>query len=180
MITPFPNYVLLAIRISSFDNCPYIRTYLFLLCFRKDIQLTLQKGHTAMIPSQQHPPPLSPAQQLQQLQSTIQRTRAELAQPQSLTKQVTDAQQSANQNNCALQEKLRAQNTSKWPPVKMKKPESFRGTGLITSLAVRIENYTRSSPPDQAFLIKASFLEGNSHERWIVHSQTDQGKSVNT
>ena len=133
-----------------------------------------------MNPNQQHPPQLSPAQQLQQLQNAVQQMRAELAQSQNLTKQVTDALQSANQHNTALQEKIQAQNVSKGPPVKMKKPESFRGKGSITSWAVHMDNYTRSSPPDQAFLIAVSFLDGNAHEWWIVHSQTDEGRSVNT
>ena len=133
-----------------------------------------------MNPSQQHPPPLSPAQKLQQLQNAIQLMQGELTQSQSLNKQVTDALQSANQNNAAFQEKLHAQNVSKGPPVKMKKPESFRGKGSITSWAVHMDNYTRNSPPDQAFLIAASFLEGNAHEWWIVHSQTDEGRCVNT
>ena len=133
-----------------------------------------------MNPSAQNPTQLSPAQQLQDLQQAIQQMRAELAQSQNMTQQVTQALNTANQNNAALQQRLQAQSSVQVPQVKLKKPESYKGRGSITSWVVHMDNYTRSSSPEQAFLIAVSFLEGNAHEWWIVHSLTEDGRSITT
>ena len=133
-----------------------------------------------MNPSAQNPPQLSPAQQLQELQQAIQQMRAELAQSQNMTQQVTQALNTANQNNAALQARLQAQSSVQIPQVKLKKPDSYKGKGSITSWVVHMDNYTRGSSPEQAFLIGVSFLEGNAHEWWIVHSHTEDGRNITT
>ena len=97
-----------------------------------------------MNPNQQQPQPLTPSQQLQQLQNAIQKMRADLSQSQNLTQGVSDELQNANQNNTALQERLQAQSVSRVPRVKMKKPESFRGKGSIKSWVMHMDSYTRS------------------------------------
>ena len=133
-----------------------------------------------MNPSAQNPTQLSPAQQLQELQQAIQQMRAELAQSQNMTQQVTQALTTANQNNAALQARLQAQSSVQSPQVKLKKPDSYKGKGSISSWVVHMDNYTRSSSPEHAFLIAVSFLEGNAHEWWIVHSLTEEGRNIVT
>ena len=86
----------------------------------------------------------------------------------------------ANQNSAALQQKLRAQSSVKVPQARLKRPESYKGRGSITSWVIHMENYTRSSSSEQAFFSTVSLIGGNAHEWWIVHSFTEKGKCITT
>ena len=133
-----------------------------------------------MNPSAQNPLQPSPAQQLQELQHAVQQMRAELAQSQNMTQQVTQALNTVNQNNAALHASLQAQSSVQLPQVKLKKTDSYKGKGSITIWIVHMDNYTRSSSLEQAFLIAVSLLDGSAHEWWIVHSLTEDGRNITT
>ena len=106
--------------------------------------------------------------------------RSDLAQSHNMTQQVSKALNTANQNNAALQARLQAQSSVQVPQVKFKKPDWYKGKCSIKSWVVHADNYTRSSSPEQAFLIAVSFVEGNAHEWWIVHSLTEDGRNITT
>ena len=86
-----------------------------------------------MNPSGQNPLQLSPAQQLQVMQQAIQQIRAELAQSKNMTQQVTQALNTANQNNAALRERLQARITAQGPQVKLE--SQIRTKERVLSLA---------------------------------------------
>ena len=43
-----------------------------------------------------------------------------------------------------------------------------------------MKNYVSHGPDEQKLAIAVSFLEGNAHEWWIVHSTMEAGKHVHT
>ena len=93
------------------------------------------------------------AQQIQELLQAIQQMRAELAQSQNMTQQVTHALNTANQNNYALQARLQAQSSVQMHQVKLKKTDSYKGKGSTTIWVVHMDNNTRDSSSEKAFLI---------------------------
>ena len=61
---------------------------------------------------------------------------------------------------------------------KKNKPSTFNGRGSVSSWCVQMENYLDGSDDIHSLNIALSYLSGNAHEWWIVHSKSEEGGSI--
>lgn len=115
---------------------------------------------------------------LQELANAFERLQVQFTQAQGQISELSNLLGQANQNNAQLQQRLLGQEIQ--PRSKLRKPESYKGKGSIQSWIMHMDNYTNGAPPDQAMAIAVSFLDGNAHEWWIVHSSTNEGRDIST
>ena len=122
--------------------------------------------------------------ELAEMRRRIEHLQNQYNQAQATINQTTNALQQANRNNAELLRRLGEMNNqpsaSAYPVIKFRKPEPFKGKGSILSWVVHMENYIRNTPSAQAMAIAISYLEGNAHEWWIVHSTTPEGSQIAT
>ena len=126
---------------------------------------------------------MDPNQQLSTLQLQIQQLQSQMAQIQGEKAQLSSALHQANQSSTDLQLKLHTQGSSRGMNkafMIIRKPKPFRGKGSIQSWVVHMDNYVSHATVDKKLAIAVSFLEGNAHEWWIVHSTMEAEHNVHT
>lgn len=77
---------------------------------------------------------------------------------------------------------LRADINGKSTVPKSRKPVTFKGTGSesIISWTTHMDNYLSQTPSEEAMKVAISYLDGNAHEWWIVHQQTQEATEMRT
>ena len=77
---------------------------------------------------------------------------------------------------------LRTDLNGKSTTPKSRKPVTYKGLGSesIISWTTHMDNYLLHTPPEEAMKIAISYLDGNAHEWWIVHQQTQDGAGLRT
>ena len=68
--------------------------------------------------------------------------------------------------------------TSNFNAPKKNKPFSFNGKGSVSSWCVQMDNYLAGTNEIDSLNIALSYLSGNAHEWWIVHSKSTDGSIV--
>ena len=109
---------------------------------------------------------------LEQLAAALQSVRADLA---NANTHIGVLNNELNETKAHLHQ---AAASSSKPLAKVKKPESFNGTGSVLSWTAHMANYLRLSSDSEAFQIAVSYLEGNAHEWWLVFKDSAEGQSI--
>ena len=109
--------------------------------------------------STQKPPHLFSTQQLDESQQSTQQMRLELAQSLNMARKATQNLNTGNENNTALQAWLFTRRFIQIFQVKLKTFYCYNRERFISCIVIDVVNSTRSTFPEQTFLVDLSFLE---------------------